>query len=311
MTKEGAGIIACMAIHALLCLLCLFDTIRTNDAGRKAMLPGVLFVPFFGPASFLAVKILHRRGLDGCVPIAFDPYGVGESIYRSLPMENADAVREVVPLEEAILLDDNHTRRTLMLDILKHSPDEYIPLMQKAVRSGSDQEMTHYASTAIMEVQRQFVADLKAATEVCELHPKDEDAWRELCRLQESYLNSGLMDRDLANRHRLMLEEQLLHLATLAPTNLAVQLSLAENRVSLGRFEAAEAVLKKACVRYPKEEDVWLGLLSLYGAWGDADRLRLFLMRLQEAPVLWTAKGRERVSFWQGENDSKRGGECA
>ena len=51
-------------------------------------------------------------------------------------------------------------RHSLMLDILHKNPNEYIAILQKA-RNSDDTEVTHYATTMMMEIQTEYEKKLQ------------------------------------------------------------------------------------------------------------------------------------------------------
>ena len=68
-------------------------------------------------------------------------------------MEEND--RDVVPLEEALLLNDSSRRRELIMNVLNDNPGEYVELLKQA-RMNEDVEVVHYAITAMVELSKEY-----------------------------------------------------------------------------------------------------------------------------------------------------------
>lgn len=80
---------------------------------------------------------------------------VNEEIYKNMfpAMEEND--RDVVPLEEALLLNDSSRRRELIMNVLNDNPGEYVELLKQA-RMNEDVEVVHYAITAMVELFKEY-----------------------------------------------------------------------------------------------------------------------------------------------------------
>ena len=68
---------------------------------------------------------------------------------------NKAAELNVVPIEEALLINDYSTRRQVLIDVLKMDAFRYIDALKSAVIN-EDTETSHYAVTAISEEKRKL-----------------------------------------------------------------------------------------------------------------------------------------------------------
>ena len=109
-----------------------------------AFLPILYFVPVWGEFSVLACHMLKASGRDGSLTSMLERIGAEEDIYRSLIPE-PETNSTVIPLEEALLLNDSGIKRSMILDILSKQPEEYINLLKEA-RENDDVEVVHYAT---------------------------------------------------------------------------------------------------------------------------------------------------------------------
>ena len=76
-------------------------------------------------------------------------------------MEEEPARDLIVPLQEALLINDASTRRQLIMDILYHDTGEYVDVLNRA-RMNDDVEVVHYATTAMVELQKDYEERLQA-----------------------------------------------------------------------------------------------------------------------------------------------------
>src|SRR5699024_3027342 len=100
------------------------------------------------------------------------------------------------PLEEALSVNDAKTRRQLMLEILHQNPGAYVELLQQA-RMDDDIEVTHYASTAMMELQRDFEINLQRAEQEYEKQPDQPEKLDRCLYCLRKYIDSGLIEESI------------------------------------------------------------------------------------------------------------------
>lgn len=89
----------------------------------------------------------------------------------------------MVPLEEAIMIDDKDSLRQLLLTVLRGDVSKSINAVSKALNS-SDSEASHYAASAIMDVTAEFQNTIQKFQAQLESDPED----REINQLFIEYL---------------------------------------------------------------------------------------------------------------------------
>lgn len=159
MTKTAIGITA-LVIHLIICIL-IWLGIRTGFLKVKMyMLSLAVFVPVWGPVCVLLIHFQLFSGTDQVKTVGVEKLRVNEEIYKNMfpAMEEND--RDVVPLEEALLLNDPSRRRELIMNVLNDNPGEYVELLKQA-RMNEDVEVVHYAITAMVNCPKNMITDYK------------------------------------------------------------------------------------------------------------------------------------------------------
>ena len=108
---------------------------------------------------------------------------------------------DVIPIEEALLVNDHFTRRRIMIDVLKDDATQYIDVVKVAVEN-EDTETSHYAVSAIMEVKRKSAQTIRQLSEELARRPDDIGlacAYRDA--LKQS-MDSGFMDENTLSVYR-------------------------------------------------------------------------------------------------------------
>ena len=198
MTKTAIGITA-LVIHLIICIL-IWLGIRTGFLKVKMyMLSLAVFVPVWGPVCVLLIHFQLFSGTDQVKTVGVEKLRVNEEIYKNMfpAMEEND--RDVVPLEEALLLNDPSRRRELIMNVLNDNPGEYVELLKQA-RMNEDVEVVHYAITAMVELSKEYDYRLQKIEKQYTNDPDDPVVLEEYCDFLKEYLSQGFMEKQ--NWHR-------------------------------------------------------------------------------------------------------------
>lgn len=146
-----------LLLHLLVCLV-LWLLIRCGILDIKGyFFPVILLVPIWGP---LCVLILHtNRALfgDDLLEKTLKKMHINEEIHRSILVPGNADEEQVIPLEEALLVNNPLQKRQLILSVLTEAPTSYYHLLQQA-RLNNDSEVVHYASTALAQFPRKLIS---------------------------------------------------------------------------------------------------------------------------------------------------------
>ena len=147
-----------LLIHSLVCLV-LWTLMKLGLLPvRGHMLAVIALVPLWGP---LLVVLLSVRGAvfgEGLKESTLESLRLNDDLHRSILVHERDADAGVVPLEEALIVNDPAERRRLMLSMLTEEPDAYLAQLQ-AAKLNDDVEVAHYAATAVAQISKE--SDLK------------------------------------------------------------------------------------------------------------------------------------------------------
>lgn len=98
----------------------------------------------------------------------------------------------LVPLEEAIMIDDKDSLRQLLLTVLRGDVSKSINAVSKALNS-SDSEASHYAASAIMDVTAEFQNTIQKFQAQLESSPKDREVNQLFIEYLIRMLNAGFL----------------------------------------------------------------------------------------------------------------------
>ena len=147
-----------LLIHALVCLM-LWTLMKLGLLPvRGHMLAVIVLVPLWGPLLVVLLSIRSAMFGEGLKESALESLRFNDELHRSMSVPSGEDDAGVVPLEEALIVNDPAYRRRLMLSMLTEEPDAYLAQLQ-AAKLNDDVEVAHYAATAVAQISKE--SDLK------------------------------------------------------------------------------------------------------------------------------------------------------
>lgn len=292
-----------LIIHILLCIV-IYIGIRTRFFKfSEQLMPIIALVPIVGVLAAIIADYNSRFHKAGIKPISLEELHLNFEDLRLQQIEDQQEGDVVVPLEEAMSVNDAQTRRKLMLDILHQNPDAYIELLQKA-RLDDDIEVTHYASTAMMEMQRDYELSLQKAEKNYLDDPQDAENMEIYLAQLRRYIDSGLIDENILfvyrNKYAQLLEEKIRSF----PEDMDAMLQAVDTYLVLENFGSAQNVAAELVHRWPNRQDAWLAQLKVCERMNDGEGIRDVIHQIEARNVYLTPEGKSIVMFW---SESKKG----
>ena len=301
-------ILVCLAVHVLACivvgLLMASGLLKT----RLSCLPIMAFVPVFGAVALLFHERALRSDARPCDDFELEELRVNDAVYKSIVVEPAAQASEAVPLREALLVNDPATRRRLIMDVLYDDASAQ-PHALRAARSNDDAEVVHYATTAVVELQKTYDDRMQRVRAACQADPHDVEAARNLASVLGAYIESGLLEGMMLTSTRAEYARVLDALLALVSRDgeeaLGVCWQAFLNAQARGEVGDMERTAEHAVVVWPQREDGYLMRLHTAVAREDRAGIDRALETLQCGDVRVTARGRRDISYWRRDDHAK------
>lgn len=276
----------------------LFLLLRFHRLGwRKEYLIPILCVPVFGPLLAITIDLMHVFGHPGSKPVELEALKLEQNVYWNA-IEEPQEDPSVIPLEEAILINDKQTRRRVVLDTFRHDAFNYLDVLLLA-RDDEDTDTTHYATIRITKVHRQFQLALQQCASEHERDPQDMAALEKYLNLLEDYIASPLPDELILQRQKgvyvRLLDEKLALVPNDHGTILRKLRYCITNKEDL---PAAQGLADQLQKQWPEDEQTWIESLRLCVERHDRQGLEATLHEMQVTPINWTRQGRAAVAPW-------------
>lgn len=258
-----------------------------------------------------------------------------ESIMKSIHLD--DSNDEVVPLNEAMIINDSVLRQDMMRDILYDVGnnvsvaeddvlEKVVPLNEALVMNDSatrralimdvlytnpsdyisqlieakkndDTEVVHYAVTALVELQKEF--DLRFQALFMDKEKLDDEVWsREYGKLLEYYISSGLLEGDGLRTQLLNYRNLLIHRIDTGNRNWTLQYKLADVNLQLGDVESLTRDVEEMKARWPRRDSTYVYRLKLAFLMKDSNSIKEIFKELEGEDVYMSSELRSLKAFW-------------
>ncbi len=293
-----------IVIHLLICLcLYLLDSMGILKCSKMVFVLAVL-IPVWGLLCLMILEMRSRGRQEIREEVGIEKLKINDEIHKSILMEEDPAEDKVVPLEEALLINDPSLRRELMMEVMYSNPDDYVEQLQQA-RMNDDTEVVHYAVTALAELQKDYDLRFQELQHRMEEFPDNGEILEEYLELLAQYLDSGLLEGNAR-------ELQLRNYSNLLGDKLrrdGDNLRLYEKKIQAdlmsGEYNQAYEEIKRVMDLWPKNEKGYLFLIQYYAAVKNREGITETLMMLERRNIHLSAEGRGVVRFWGDGREKK------
>lgn len=293
-----------MLFHCVLCLIAAILMYTHLMKSRPMILPIVFLVPVFGFSCLLFLEWESRGDQESKKEIGIEKLKINDDIHRSILMEEDPARDLMVPLQEALLMNDASTRRELMMDILYDDVGEYVEVLKNA-RMNDDTEVVHYATTAMVELQKDYETKLQKQKEAFALE-EDAGLLDEYIQTLEKYVESGLLEGNMLKNRRLelcgLLERKLTQRKEEGHEELPLYCKKFEQDCALGEYEDALRMADAAIRLCPQQEEGYLMKIRHGVMTKNPEQIGTVIGLLENNKVYLSPAARRTVDFWK-END--------
>ncbi len=291
-------LIGVFATHAGLLLIYLFLRLffRNYSLRIEEYVP-IFFLPVAGPLMALMIDRLMVLDKAGHKPVDMEELHLGADIYWK-SIKKPDENKDVVPLEEAIAIDDFKIRRKILLDSLFQDPKRYLSVLM-AARYNDDVETTHYATSTISKIQRDYQLSISELEARYKKRPSHNTLLAYISVLQE-YIETGLLEESLLLKQRGKFADLLKLQLMEDPTNFGAYISALHNLLALNDQEEAKGLVEMLITKWPSNENTWIEALKYANHFGDHQMYEQVekVINGDRNSVDWTREGTHAVEPW-------------
>lgn len=285
-----------LLVHALVCLV-LWTLMKLGLLPvRGHMLAVMVLVPLWGPLLVVLLSVRSAVFGDDLKDATLEALRINDDMHRSMLVQGREDDDGVVPLEEALIVNDPGDRRRLMLSMLTEDPDAYLAQLQ-AAKLNDDVEVAHYAATAVAQISKESDLKLQQLERAFKTDPSAQNL-NAYCDYLGTYLASGLAEGRVAQIQRQQYA-RLLARRCEREDGLALRVRYATALADAGEVDEAEDVAERLVADTPDEQDVWMLCLRLAVLRRDGEMVQRVIDAVDKQHVYLSAENREKLAFWR------------
>lgn len=283
-------------IHLLLAMSVSLLILFGKTYLRREHIFFIFFLPIFGVFSAIIIELMNILGKQGQKPVDLEPLNLEDDILWKT-LKNSREKGDLIPLEEAILINETKVRRRFMLETLYSDPYKYLDILNIA-KFNDDVETSHYATTTISKAQKDFQLSIqKLATQV-ENQPENLTALDSYIEVLGKYIKSGLLEEHLLKNLRIVYSTILDKKLNKIGVDKKTIIEKLRNSVDLKDYAAALESSKLLKKNYPYDEEAWIEVLRVCVERDDSSALLEALNEIRLGDISWTKQGKDQVSPW-------------
>lgn len=285
-------------IHLIVCIVIFLLMKQGKIKSSMVVYPAVVLVPICG----LVLLVIEEYRVRNTTPkerqVGVESFKISDIRYKRIVVDDDSNETITVPLEEAISVNNASVRRKLMMDILHRNPEEYIELLQMT-RTADDTELTHYATTTMMEIQNKYELEIHKLSEEIKENPKELQVLKKYRKVLLKYIDSGLISGKILEIYRAQLDDILRKLCEMLPENRVYFQDYIRNQIALGKNDNIDGQIMDMINRWPDEVQVYQIYVEFLWKSNRGDEIPGVLNRLKEGNVYLSSEGKAWLEFWE------------
>lgn len=294
-----------LVIHGLFVLLMIALKIKGKLQSDIPALIITAFIPVFGPLCLITLEwILISKPKEVEIP-GVNHMKIEDAIYKSVHIKPDDSAKEILPVEESLLINSAGKRRKLLLDVLNLGAGDYVPVLRLAGRN-DDTEVVHYSVTALVELRKDYDQRMEEMERKLNESRRTGDLIREYIAMMEEYLGSSLPEGE-GLKASCRLYDNLLSEAMTDSRDARERAELLQKRVecalTMREYEWAGVLTDQLIALEPEDQTGYLLKIHCCSALKDRDGIDKTIRKLVNNHVFLSEEGKKRIAFWQPAGD--------
>lgn len=259
----------------------------------------VFFLPAAGFIYFIVSGFLSIKCTKGGKDLG-TLHGIDRDVERS-GYVSVDFQKEinVVPLEEALIVNSGKVKRKLIVETFKEDVEKYISYLQKALKD-EDTETSHYAAATVMEVRRRLTLALQEMAVRYERDRKNIETARLYADVLKRYLDSDFLDDRTYVKHRYIYSELLKNILDMDDTNQMYYIEKINCDLESGDYVVAKEYCNRFNRSHPDSEMPYIMNMKLFYILKDYKKFSKALALLKESDIRFSNNTLNLVRFWSG-----------
>ncbi|WP_042356150.1 hypothetical protein [Bacillus rubiinfantis] len=283
-----------LLLYYLLCIVYLliqFRKSRKHFIIQAAILP---FCPFIG---FVMIYYMYKNKQKQNQKLSEEFIKIEKGEADFLQRVDIEKETNIVPMKDALLLNDNQTKRKMLLDMLKNDTFIHMGILQSALEN-DDTETSHYAATAIQDIKSKLLNAIQSLEYETEKQPDNVKLLISYAQVIKEYINTGFIDERTKRQYYYQFSHILERIIEKEPQEKSFYLEKINCDFQLREMEHAETDCQNFLQQFPDDEDAYFMTMKLYYLLSDQMNFNHALEKLRQSSVRLTPQGLNKIRFW-------------
>lgn len=210
---------------------------------------------------------------------------------------DVESETSIVPIKDVLLLNENHTKRKMLLDILKNDTFKHIGILQTALLN-DDSETSHYAATAIQDIKSKLLSSIQQMEFQLGKHPDDLKLLSSYAEVIKQYVKTGFLDERTEKKYYYHYSQILERIIEIVPQEKEFYIEKINCDLQLGELYSAEKYCKSFLDYCSTEEEAYFMSMKFYFSMKNQVRFNQTLQMLRESSVRLSPNGLNKIRFW-------------
>ncbi|QOR66401.1 hypothetical protein IM538_22000 [Cytobacillus suaedae] len=272
---------------------------------KKKWLVKLLILLFFPLVGFILIHLMDSKSkkqstkLNTTIPLNMLQQATKTEV--TIFKEDVDKEINIIPIEDALLLNEKKVKRMMLLDLFKEESFQNMDALQLALEN-EDTETSHYAASAIMEIKRKLLNAMQSLEVQVAEHPADLSVLTSYSEVIKQYIQSGFLDDKTLKKYTYSYSNLLEKMIELDPHIEGYFIEKIASDLRLKEYEKAHSFCNLFIQLHPVCEDAYFLDMQINFTLKNAEGLQKSIDRLRNSSVKLSPSGLSSLRFWlQGE----------
>lgn len=221
--------------------------------------------------------------------------------HKSLKVINVKRELNLIPMEEALLMNDIHIKRKMMLELIKDNMGKYPEILKMAL-SNEDSETSHYAATAVVELRRKMTLSLQTWSNRYKMKASEQDVLVNYANVLSESLHSNILDESNYNSVKSIYRVLLKELLDINGLEQKYYIDKISYDIEDGDYLSALFYSERFITAFPRNEEPYMLYLKLYYLLHEKEHFDAILKKLEDTSIVLTKHTWSNISFWRNAN---------
>lgn len=265
--------------------------LRENKTKALCEAALVFFIPGFGLLFMVIMNFVKAPSEDPSY--VYKEFSDNRMLLREFSVQEAN----VLPVQDALMLDDNSTKRNLLLEVIKRDVLKNDELLLRATHD-EDTEISHYAVSIVTTKIQAMEDNFYELEKKLAVNPDDIPSLKEYADTLRSYLNIGFLDNLSKLKREKEYGDLLAKILSFDTTEKKFFQEKINCEINLLNFDEAQKYCDLFLESFSNHEEPYLQYVKLYHKLKNPQKVREHIARLKATNIKFSKETLDIIRFW-------------